>query len=506
MSPKRAAPIRLPKLLDSVQSPVYVVDERRRIVYRNRACAGLLGENADELIGQECRYSSSEELTGTAALAAALSPPPEAFHGVRLSTSLVLGNGAQTTERTAEFVPLQMSADGPNAVLVIVGEPVGTAAPAEYDADAPQANGIDDLSAARLHARLRHYRGQLAVRYHVARLHGESIAMRQARRQTVLAAASAANVLVTGPPGSGREHVARAIHYGDGAAAGSFVPLACPLLDADLLRATLRALAKSKSDQQRPATLYLDDVNSLPDDAQAELTRVLSGGHFAARVVSAVSRALARYVKRGAFRPELACLLSTLVIRLPPLAARLEDLPLLAQAFVERENATSPKQLSGFSAEALERLAAYHWPGDVRELEQIVADAHTRAPGPIITTRDLPDRIGLALAAAARPRVPDETIVLEEYLDRIEHELIVRAMKRAKGNKTRAARLLGMTRPRLYRRLVQLGLERPEVSAQAEVSTRPEAAERADGAKREEPAEEPDQVDHLEPLDGLEEA
>lgn len=496
MSPKRATTIRLPKLLDAVQTPVYVVDERRRIVYRNRACAELLGEQADEVIGQECRYSSSEELTGITALTASLAPPPEAFHGARMTARIMLGQGAETTERTAEFIPLQMSADGPNAVLVIVGEQLAAA-----DADQPAAD--DEFSPARLHARLAHHRRQLAVQFHVDRMCGESIAMRQARRQAVLAAASAASVLVIGPPGSGREHVARAIHYGDGAAAGPFVPLACPLLDADLLRGALRTLTKAKSGQQRPATLHLDDADLLPDDAQAELTRVLAGGNFAARVISTVSRPLARRVKRGAFRPELACLLSTIVIRIPPLVERLDDLPLSAQAVVERENATSPKQLSGLSAEALERLAAYRWPGDVRELEQMVADMHARAAGPIITTRDLPERIGLALAAAARPKVPDEAIVLEEFLGRIEHELIARAMKRAKGNKTRAARLLGMTRPRLYRRLVQLGLEQPEASQRPAASELTATSERAE---RTETPDESDQLDYIEPLDPLDSA
>lgn len=497
MSPKRAPAVRLPKFLDGVQTPIYVVDERRRIVYRNRACAELLGELADEVIGQECRYSSSDELTGIAALAAALSPPPDAFHGRRLTASVTLGDGAQAIERTAEFVPLQMSADGPCAVLAIVGERAAAAGVAKFDDAAFAADtSQDDLSPARLHVRLSHYRGQLAVRYHINRLYGDSIAMRQARRQAVLAAASAASVLVIGPPGSGREHVARAIHYGDGAAAGPFVPLACPLLDADLLRGALRALAKAKPDLKRPATLHLDDVESLPADAQAELTRVLAGGHFAARVVSSVARPLTRRVKRGTFRPDLACLLSTIVIRVPPLEDRLEDLPLLAQAFVERENATSPKQLSGFTAEALERLAGYRWPGDVRELEQMVANMHARAAGPAITTRDLPERIGLALAAAARPRVPDETIVLEDFLGRIEHELIVRAMNRAKGNKTRAARLLGMTRPRLYRRLVQLGLERPSSSQRPD---RPKPLEESSGE-----LEQLDYIEPLEPLDGSE--
>jgi DNA-binding NtrC family response regulator len=141
------------------------------------------------------------------------------------------------------------------------------------------------------------------------------------------------------------------------------------------------------------------------------------------------------------------------------LAQRREDLPMLAQLFVEEANVRSTKQVAGFSSEAMDRLDAYPWPGNIDELAQMVAQAHERAEGPQITPGDLPERIHLAAAAAAHPRRPEETIVLDEFLGRVERELIRRALARAKGNKTKAAKLLGMTRPRLYRRLVQLGLE-----------------------------------------------
>jgi DNA-binding NtrC family response regulator len=141
------------------------------------------------------------------------------------------------------------------------------------------------------------------------------------------------------------------------------------------------------------------------------------------------------------------------------LAERREDLPLVAQLFLEEVNSQGGKQLAGFTPEALDAMHAYPWPGNLDELAATVAVAHQRAGGPQITLADLPDEIHLAAAAAARPRKPEETIVLDEFLARVERELIQRALRRAKGNKTRAARLLGMTRPRLYRRMVQLGLE-----------------------------------------------
>jgi DNA-binding NtrC family response regulator len=143
----------------------------------------------------------------------------------------------------------------------------------------------------------------------------------------------------------------------------------------------------------------------------------------------------------------------------PALAERLEDLPLLSQFFIEQLNARGPKQISGPTPEALDELAIYAWPGQIRELQETIELAHAKADGHEITVADLPERIHLAADAAAYPRHADEPIVLAKYLAAIEHELIERALARAKGNKTKAAKLLGMTRPRFYRRLVQLGLE-----------------------------------------------
>jgi DNA-binding NtrC family response regulator len=127
--------------------------------------------------------------------------------------------------------------------------------------------------------------------------------------------------------------------------------------------------------------------------------------------------------------------------------------------FLEEVNLRRGKQVGGFSPEALDVLADYSWPGNVDELIDVVSSAHERCEGTEIGLRDLPHKIHLAADSAVHPRRPEETIVLDEFLARIERELLNRAMVQAKGNKSKAARLLGLTRPRLYRRLVQLGLE-----------------------------------------------
>jgi DNA-binding NtrC family response regulator len=149
---------------------------------------------------------------------------------------------------------------------------------------------------------------------------------------------------------------------------------------------------------------------------------------------------------------------STIVIRVPRLAERLDDLPMLAQYFVESCNRASGKQVGSIRSEALDLLALYSWPGQLDELRDVIAAAHRGCKSHEISAADLPATIHHASQAAARIRRRPERIVLDELLARIEREAIVRALAQAGGNKSEAAELLGMTRPRLYRRLVQLGL------------------------------------------------
>lgn len=447
MPPSRASVNELGRVLNSITEPLYVVAASGRMVFINEACAQWLGADPADIIGQECRYTSGEP-AGPAAVAASLCPPPEAFHGTRVRAPLVLPGKPDEARRMVEFMPLTSGEEKSSVVLALVSLNKDDAPPA-----------ADDLTGAQLHARLQAFRGRLGILHHVDRLLGDSPAMRRVRAQVKLAAASSVPVLIVGPRGGGREHVGRAIHYADGRlSAGPLVPLACPLLDMELLQATLRTLSRARAPAERPATLLLEEIDTLVEECQSELFRALSSGALAARVVATSRESLTQLAQRGAFRRDAAFLLSTLTIQLPPLAERLGDLPLLAQWYIEQANASGAKQVGGCTTDALDRLADYGWPGDLDELEAAIKEAHQHARGPLIVPHDLPQRLTLASQATARPARVEETIKLEEYLATIEHELISRALKRAKGNKTKAARLLGMTRPRFYRRLVQLGL------------------------------------------------
>ena len=456
MAQQRIRATELGRLLNSAAQPIYVLDDERTLIFCNQACLDWLDQTPEELLGRRCAFHSSPEVTRTDAAAAGLCPPPAALAG-REVTGLVACVTAEgrLRRRRARFVPLGGGPEDIVAVVVIV-DPV--------DLGEPPAPALleDEDESAWLHERIRDFRHQAAGRYRIDRLVGNSHAIRRVRAQIELAVASTASVLVVGPAGSGRQHVAGVIHYrGDPKSAGPLVPLACSVLGSELIHSTVSALAAKSSpgDQSDRGTLLLNDADYLPSDVQTELAVAFSGKPFPRRLISTAREPLLELARGGEFRPDLASMLSTIVIELPPLDQRREDVPLLAQLFLEEANAQSEKQLGGFTPEALDRLDAYPWPGNVDELLHTVAGAHDQAEGPMIGVGDLPQRIHLGIDAITHPRRVEETIVLDDFLARIEKELIQRSLAQAKGNKTKAAKLLGMSRPRLYRRLVQLGLE-----------------------------------------------
>jgi DNA-binding NtrC family response regulator len=237
--------------------------------------------------------------------------------------------------------------------------------------------------------------------------------------------------------------------------------LACNLLDAELLEETITSFIASCAELQveAPATLLLLEADQLSPDAQHVLAGVLSIGELDLRTVSTARRRLIDLTRADCFREDLAFSLSTLEVTIPALSHRRADVPLLAQFFLERENTRGGKQLSGFAEDALDKLVTYAWPGNVDELAEVVSTACQSAVGPLVTSTDLPPQIELTARAASRVPTLDESIQLDDFLAEVEQELLRRALRRAKGNKAQAARLLGVTRARVIRRAEHFGLD-----------------------------------------------
>ena len=455
--PSRRPTRQLTQLFEQSPLPVYILDDARVIVYCNAACAAWLGVEAKQLVGQTCVYHSGDSSTTTGEATSALCPPPQVFLGERAQSQVIWKNSAGVIEqRQATFLPLGESGRDGNSVLAVLGETQVSPAPA-----AAESSEFDSQA---LHERLQQLTRQLRIRYRLDWLVGDSPRMRRVREQVRVAIAGESRVVIVGPSGSGREHVARAIHAGDSSEkAGPLLPLSCPSLDPELWTTTLSGFLRRH--QEYPVkslpTVLLLEVDQLSSQSQAELLGFFRAANPVWRTISTARRSILDLARESEFSPELAFFLSTVVIELPALSDRREDIPLLAQRIVEEFNVTAGKQLAGFAPSALDRLASLPWTGNVEELASVVQEACRTVSTVWIGESDLPQRVRSVVSAGARPRRAAERFLLHDFLMDVERELIQRAMKRARNNKAKAARLLGISRPKLLRRLNQLGLEAP---------------------------------------------
>jgi transcriptional regulator with PAS, ATPase and Fis domain len=462
MSAQRLNATELARLLNSAPEPIYVLDDDLRVVFINRACQEWLGNSAEGLLGCRCAYHSSSNVQGAEAVAARLCPPPDVLAGksVCAMVSCIDGGGA-VSKRLAKFLPLASGGESVLGVMALL-EPADASPPSEVSDAA-----FHEPTPIVLHEQIMRFRQEAASRYRVDRLIGTGPAMQLARRKVELAVGSRCSVFLTGPTGSGREHLAAAIHYGaNWPTSGSLltsglVSLDCSLLGRDILEFLVAAVTKLSAlgDAAASCSILFHRIDALSADVQAELAAMLGRLPPSLRLMATAASPSSELVGREKFRSDLAAVLSTIEVVLPSLAQRREDIPLLAQMFLEETNAAGTRQIGGFTVAALDAMDAYPWHGNLDELAEVVAESHRHAAGVEIDVGDLPEKLHWAAHAAAYPRRSEETIVLDEYLARVERELIRRALARSKGNKARAARLLGMTRPRLYRRMVQLGLE-----------------------------------------------
>ncbi len=462
MGSPRMAIHELSRILQSLGQPLCLVDDERRIVFLNEAGANWFGVSAADLIGRTCHYQSGNA-DSVAAAADALCPPPQSFQGQRGAGIVVKPTADGPVERRrAEFIPLAGPSDLAAGVLIILAsENLPTDSDKMTTAAAPMADAADE--AQQLHEVVARFRSEMHQWHHPNRLAGRSPAMIRVRAQVKLAAVGQGTVLIVGSPGIGRQHVARTIHAA-AQAKGALTPISCSVLPPDLIRSTIAGLfdRRNLNDEQPPSTVLLLDVDRLPPELQHELAQELSNGLRNVRIMATAAERLDVLAERGEFRGDLTQLLSTLVIDLPSLDLRPDDIPMLAQMFLEDLNTQGSRQLRGFTADAMDQLVQYGWPGQIDELSAVIREAAMQAEEAEVRAADLPKRLRHAAQAVRFTRRTTEMIDLEKFLARIEKELIERALREAKGNKSQAARLLGLTRPRLYRRMVQLGLEHGE--------------------------------------------
>ena len=321
-----------------------------------------------------------------------------------------------------------------------------------------------ESAAFRLRSELGELRDRLQRRHGLDTLIGRGPAHRRLLDQMAAASATTVPVLIVGEPGTGKRTVARTIHHRGPKGQAPLVPFDCAALPPEVLERELFSEGRlgGRLDLPEGSTVLLVDVLQLPRDLQGRLSEVRDDRRVRLLATSPTDPEV--YLRDDRLRPDVYYALTGLTIRLAPLRERLDELPMLAQHILERANLRGERGRLGFSPEAIAVLRAYDWPGNLRELARVVEAAHARGVGDVVEAADLPAAIRGHLASAyTPPPMPPPVTPLDGLLEQLEKRLIEQALQRSRQNKSRAAELLDISRPRLYRRIKELAIpDEPE--------------------------------------------
>jgi two-component system response regulator PilR (NtrC family) len=337
------------------------------------------------------------------------------------------------------------------------------------------------LDQRRLTAENRSLREQLRERYSFDNIIGKSKPMQEVYDLVRLAAPSKSNILVLGESGTGKELVAKAIHHHSRRASGPFVTVNSGSMPPDLLESNLfghvkgaftGAVANKKGlfELAHGGSIFFDEIGNIPLDTQSKLLRVIQEKEFMrlggietqkadVRIVAATNADLETEVSRGGFREDLYYRLNVIKVSLPPLRARTEDIPLLANHFLARYSRENEKEIHRISPEAMSQLMDYNWPGNVRELENVIERAVVLSSGEELGVALLPtgvrEREGLVPHFSA---IPDGDVSLKEAVTEFERQLIVRALRETGGVQKHAAEKLNVKPTTLHEMIKRLNI------------------------------------------------
>src|SRR6202046_4385743 len=322
----------------------------------------------------------------------------------------------------------------------------------------------------------RELREALGQRYQFENIIGHSRPMREIFAPIMRAAPTRATVLLCGESGVGKDMIARAIHHHSPRRDKPFVKINCTALPENLMESELFGYEKGaftganvskpgKFEAADTGTVFLDEIGDVPPAIQVKLLRVLQEREFErlggtktikvdVRLIAATNRDLREALEQGTFREDLYYRLNVVPLDIAPLRQRKEDIPDLVNLFISRFAGDSGKQVKSISPEAMQILVSYHWPGNVRELQNIIERACALAKGTVLEASDIHLDVRPAKAANGAGGFLPEGMTLEHWED----EMIREALRRANGNKSQAARLLGLSRNALRYRLSKIGI------------------------------------------------
>ncbi|MDA3902201.1 MAG: sigma-54 dependent transcriptional regulator [Desulfuromusa sp.] len=326
-------------------------------------------------------------------------------------------------------------------------------------------------------------RQQLHGRYHFDNIIGTSQAMQQVFRLMGKVTGTDSTILILGASGTGKELVARAIHYNSPRKNKPFLAINCGAIPADLLESELFGHVKGaftsafadkpgKFEVADGGTMFLDEIGNMPQQLQVKLLRVLQEHefervgsslktHLNIRLISATNVDIQEQVKTGQFREDLYYRLNVIPIHLPALKERRGDIPQLARFFTEKICKEMDRPLISIGTDAMQAMESYEWPGNVREMENIIERTIALTDNMIIGCEELPSDIGTRLPSSAlsAPQMTSEGVDMNKIIATIERAMIQQAMGLGQGVKARAANLLKINRTTLVEKIKRLGME-----------------------------------------------
>ena len=431
-------------ILESISDGVFTVDDRWIITSFNRAAEQITGVSRNEALGRPCW---------------------EVFHSSLCESECALEQTKRTGKPVVGKTCFIVDSRGRRVTLSISSSLL-------FDSQGEMAGGVEtfkDLS------ELEDLRVKLKGDFRMGEFITRSPAMQKVLEITPAVAETTSTVLIQGETGTGKELVAKAIHARHSGQEAPFVAVNCSALPDTLLESELfgyKAGAFTGAVKNKPGkfaqagggTLFLDEIGDMSLSMQAKLLRVLQEKRYEplgatssekadARIIAATNKDLENLVELEAFRQDLFYRLNVVCIEMPPLRERKEDIPFLVDYFVERFNNLFNKELTGVDPQVLSILMAHDWPGNIREMENVMERAFVLCRHGRITREHLPR--GLLLKGTSSEEIPN----LHTTKQALEATNISRALRQANNNLSRAAEILGIHRSTLYRKIKRLGLK-----------------------------------------------
>ena len=441
---KKALPLPMDSILDSVADGVFTIDMEKHITSFNRAAEKITGIAREHAIGQKCF---------------------DVFHASICQTSCAL---EKTLKTGREMIDLPINVLNSEGTMI----PVSISTAVLKDTGGKIIGGVEtfrDLSS------LEELRKEISKQYTFKDIISKNHEMQKIFDVLPDIAESDSTVLLQGPSGSGKELFARAIHNLSNRKDGAYVVVNCgalpdTLLESELFGYVKGAFTDAKKDKPgrfaraEGGTLFLDEVAELSTALQVKLLRVLQQKEYEplgatrfrkanVRIIAATNQDLTQLLSRGTFREDLYYRLNVVKIDLPPLAKHREDIPLLVDHFIHQFNLKKGKKITGITDQALGMLMEYAFPGNVRELENMIEHAFVLCHGSLIQTDHLPKEFIETFKPDGNARLQTT-----DKLKKAEAQVIAEILKKQGGNRSRTAEELGIDKSTLWRKMKQFNL------------------------------------------------